>query len=77
MAYWIDESSIIRGSSNQTAFMADTDADISKLPTTSTPGMQQGEDTISCKPVGQGSSCFVIDSSKVYMLKSTDEWKAI
>lgn len=74
MAYWIDESSIGHGSSNQTDFYCDTDLDIGDLPTTSQKGVQQGEDTISCRIVGAGSSCFVIGSSSLYMLDSNDNW---
>ena len=46
-----------------TEFMADSVADIAELP-----GLDQ------CAP---GSTCLVIDTSEVYMLKTDGTWKVI
>lgn len=75
--YWIDESDASRGSSNQTAFYCDDVDDIVKLPTSKIPGVKQGEDTISCKPCGIGSSCLCIETSTLYVLNSHDQWKEL
>lgn len=82
MAYWIDESDPGRlmSSSKQIPFWADDDSDIDNLPTSSAPGVQQGNDTVSCRPCGKGSTCTVIgdgSGAAVYALKSTDEWKPL
>ena len=77
--YWIDESDTGRlmSSSKQIPFWADDETDIDNLPKIDTPGVQQGEDTVSCQPVGKGSTCMVIgdgSGATLWVLKSTNEW---
>lgn len=72
--YWIDESGQARGTSNQVDFYCDTPSDIPNLPTSSAPGVQQGDDTVSCKPCGIGSFCLCISTSGGYILNSNDQW---
>ena len=75
MAYWYDDASP-RGNTSRRVidFVADTDSDISTLPTSNTEGVPQGDDTTLHKKVEKGSSCLVIDSSSLYMLNSEDQW---
>lgn len=77
--YWIDTSDPgrLNSSDRQIAFWADDEGSLSELPTTSAPGVQQGDDTVSCKPVGKGSTCMVIGNgtgATLYVLNSNDEW---
>ena len=77
--YWIDDSDNGRLMSNsrQISFWADTVDDVQNLPTSTTKGVQQGDDTVSCQPVGKGSTCMVIGSgngASMYGLNSNDEW---
>lgn len=77
--YWIDESEPVRytGTSRQVSFYMDSDADVSSLPGIDRYGVQQGDDTVSCKPVGKGSSALSIDSSTLFFLNSNDQWKPV
>ena len=72
--YWIDETSKNFGSSHQVDFLCDTSEDISNLPTSTAPGVKQGDNDVSYLPVAIGSSCLVIGESSLYMLDSTDTW---
>ena len=74
--YWFDTSDPGRLSSSdrQVSFWCDTPSDIANLPTSSAPGVQQGDDTVSCKPVDKGSSCICISTSEMYVLNSNDVW---
>lgn len=75
MAYWINEkANIAIGSSRQIPFLMDSDTDVQILPHLHTPGVQQGQDTISNLPVGAGSYARSISSSKVFILDSNDIW---
>lgn len=76
MAYWIDEHDpdIAGGTSNQRSFYCDNTADIPNLPGIDRYGVQQGDDTVSCQPVGAGSSCLCIGAGSLYILNSTDVW---
>lgn len=76
MAYWIDSSTSYTGMGYpvQRDFYCDTSADINDLPTSTHEGVQQGNDTVSCKPVSKGSSCLCIGSSSLYVLNSQDKW---
>ena len=79
MAYLIDTSDNGRLHSNdrQISFWADTVDDIQNLPHINSPGVQQGEDTVSCRPCGRGSTCMVIGTGNgaiMYGLNSNDEW---
>lgn len=60
---------------NITEFYADEVADLNILPTLTS----GGKDNLSTlRSVGVGSSCFVISTSEVYMLKgTTNSWKKI
>lgn len=71
--YWIDDTAPIRNA-RQMNFFLDSDADKDSLPTTTSRGVQQGLDTISCLPCGKGSAALSIASSKVFILNSNDKW---
>lgn len=71
--YWINENNPdMKGDCK--AFYADNSSDVSNLPTSSTLGVQQGNDVISCQKVAKGSSCMVLGTSKYYILNSNDVW---
>jgi len=72
--YWIDEEAQTHGAGRQVSFICDSSSDLAHLPTSSTPGQQQGEDTVSCLPCAKGSSCICIATSSMYMLNSNDQW---
>lgn len=72
--YWLDSSQQYTGFPTQRDFYCDTPADIANLPTSTTPGVQQGEDTISCQIVSPGSSCMCLSPATLYFLNSEDEW---
>ncbi len=75
--YWIDESSQARGTGKQIDFYCDDASDVQNLPTSSSPGVQQGDDTVSCKPCGIGSFCLCIGESSGYILNSNDQWTEV
>ena len=77
--YWINETDTGRllSNSKQIPFYCDDDSDVSALPTSSASGVQQGEDTVSCLPVGKGATCLCIGSGSLYILNSRDEWKRV
>ena len=78
--YWIDKSVgyEARRASRQVSFECDTEADIVNLPTINTEGTPQGDgDPETVQPVKPGSTCFVIDTSEVYKLKSDNVWKKL
>lgn len=82
MSYWIDESDPgrVMSSSKQIPFWADSEDDIPNLPTSTSYGVQQGEDTVSCRPCGKGSTCTAIGDgtgATVFALNSNDEWKRL
>ena len=77
--YWLDTSDTGRLMTNekQLSFWADTVDDVDNLPHINSPGVQQGDDTISCLPCGKGSTCMVIgdgNGAVMYGLNSNDEW---
>ena len=72
--YWIDESSKTLGTGRQRDFYCDSVSDITNLPTSTSPGVQQGADTISCQPCGAGSFCLCIADATGYFLNSNDQW---
>lgn len=74
MSYWIDASQQYTGYPTQRNFFCDATDDIAKLPTSTTPGVQQGDDTVSCQIVSPGSVCYCIGSSAIYTLNSQDTW---
>ena len=73
MAYWIDNNAEVKNARQITFFM-DSDSDVTNLPTSSTHGVQQGENIISCLPCGKGSVAMSIESSNIYMLNSANQW---
>ena len=73
MAYWIEESASV-GNARQITYLMDTDTDKDSLPTTSAPGVQQGEDEVMHMPCGKGSKALSIESGSVFILNSNDEW---
>lgn len=73
MAFWFKAGSD-PGSSRQVEFVMDSDSDKSKLPTSSAPGTQQGEDDVVNLPVGKGSVALSIATGKIFMLNSSDTW---
>jgi len=78
MAYWYDDTSPRSGTSRRCiAFYMDSDSDLAELPTSTTEGTPQLNDTTLHLPVGKGSTAFSIDSSSVFMLKSDDTWQEI
>jgi hypothetical protein len=76
MSYWINHN-LSYLPAKQIAFECDDESDISTLPTETTPGVQQGDDTTSCQPVKRGSSCLCIGTSDYYKLNSLNQWKPI
>ena len=59
MAFWEDQDSQLKNQSKK-SFVADSESDISSLPT---------DDTVAI-----GSDCLVIDTGDVYILDSTKTW---
>ena len=74
MAYWYDESQVVKGSSRKIEFIADTEQDIANLPTSTENGVvQEGNSTLHL-PVAKGSSCLVLEPACYYILNSSDQW---
>ena len=75
MAYWYDDTSSRANTSRRCVnYIADTESDINDLPTSTTEGAVQGNDTTLHRCVDKGSSCLVIDTGAVYMLNSNNQW---
>ena len=72
--YWIDTSAQTFGSPQQISFLADSSSDIANLPTSTTEGVQQGDDTVSCRKCPKGSFCITIAEGAGYFLNSNDQW---
>ena len=72
MAYWFNNNIKYNGA-KQVQFFMDSDSDVSDLPTSASSGEPQG-DTVTHLPVGKGSSAKSIDSGKIYILDSSDNW---
>lgn len=70
--YWLDSKQ--SAGTNQKTFFCDSTADISNLPTITSDGEKQGDDPVSNKKVGLGSTCLVVGTGDVYMLDSNNEW---
>lgn len=79
MAYWLDESDPIKysGTSRQVSFFIDTPSDINDLPGINKRGVQQGDNTVSCEPVGAGSSALCISEGALYILNSQNVWTQV
>ncbi len=56
-------------------FIADSTADIDKLPHIHTPGTQGSSPENNC--VHAGSTCFCIEDSSVWMLGNDDVWREL
>ena len=76
MAYWINESAKV-GNGRQISYYLDADSDVANLPTTTTSGVKQGADEVSCLPCGKGSAALSISSGKFYVLNSNNVWTEI
>lgn len=73
--FWLDDTFYIFDEApNLVAFICDDVADLSNLPTSHHQGTQQGDDNVNLEPVNPGSMAFVISTSEVYRLNSTDSW---
>ncbi len=77
--FWIDTSDTgrLQNSDRQIPFWADSESDVANLPKMGIYGVQQGDDTISCRPVGKGSTCMCINNgsgSTLYVLNSNNDW---
>lgn len=77
MAYWINEPAYKKTYERQIPFIIDDDSDLETLPGIDKYGVQQGDNTISNRPVAEGSTAFSIGSSKHFMLNSKNKWTEI
>lgn len=75
--YWLDVTQNYTGYPLIRNFFCDEPSDIANLPTSTTEGVQQGSDTVSCQKVNAGSSCLCIGSGELYMLNSSDTWVSV
>ena len=75
MAYWYAAGQG-SGAAKQVTFLMDSDSDKADLPTSQNNGSYQGDD-VSYLSCGRGSVALSIESGKIYMLNSDDEWVAI
>lgn len=74
MSYWLDTNQDYAGTPAQRDFWCDTTDDVQNLPTSTTLGVQQGDDTVSCQKCNKGSTCFCISPASLYILNSEDKW---
>ena len=73
MAYWINS----RGNGNRSnwcQFYCDAESDIGNLPSSTSEGVKQEKDPMANQCCSAGSECFVLASTSVYMLNSSDQW---
>lgn len=73
MAYYIDHTESYMPE-RQISFIADSSRDIPNLPTSSSPGLPQENDSTAHLPVKPGSCCLCLSPVNLYMLNSMDEW---
>lgn len=77
MAYWINDI----GNNNRPdlkEFYCDSEEDISKLPTNTKKGtLASATDNSQISECSIGSTCFVIDKCKLYVLNSSGVWKEV
>ncbi len=73
MAYWLDPLAKCVG--NLKEFYCDETSDIADMPTTSTEGTPQSDDSTIHHTVAKGSSVYCIGDSSIYILNSQDIWK--
>ena len=76
MAYWIN-SAVNFKSKNRKAFLCDTDADLTDLPTTKKKGKEQNGQNVINDIVEMGSVAYSIGSQKRYCLNSKEQWVEI
>ena len=76
MAYWIHESGNGTRAKFKVFFM-DADTDLANLPTSDTEGVKQDIDPYAHECCDIGSQCLSIESSKVFVLNSENEWTDI
>lgn len=77
MAYWINDVGN-RNRPDLKEFYCDSEKDITGLPTSKKKGVVTS--AIDESQIGKcsiGSSCFVIDKCKLYILNSKDIWKEV
>lgn len=79
MAYWIQEiGGNGKNSSGYKLFYCETETDVTNLPNMTDEGVQQDNDTVSCKPCVAGCEAVVLDTGDVYTLrKSTNTWEVL
>ena len=74
MAYWIQKA----GNANNSAyrlFYCDFIKDLKLLPTQTTEGAPQKDDTVSSQKCGYGSECYCLEDCSVHILgKETNTW---
>ena len=75
--YWLDTTQEYTGTPGIRNFFCDDPSDIPNMPTSTSEGVQQGDDTVSCQMVNPGSFCLCIGSSEGYMLDSSDNWISV
>lgn len=77
MAYWIQEfGGKGQNRSDWRMYHCDYLSDITKLPLNDREGVQQGNDTVSCKKAHYGDQCFCLEDSSVWELgNETNAWK--
>lgn len=77
MAYWINDV----GNNNRPnlkEFYCDLEEDIFKLPTNTKKGiLESATDKSQISECSIGSTCFVIDKCKLYVLNSSGVWKEV
>lgn len=78
MAYWIQE---IGGTGQRPDFRmyhCDYVTDIQNLPLNDRDGVQQGDDTVSCKRAHYGDQCMCLEDSTVWELRNEpNDWKKL
>lgn len=79
MAYWIQEiGGNGKNNSGYKLFYCETETDVTNLPNMTDEGVQQDNDTVSCKPCVAGCEAVVLDTGDVYTLrKSTNTWEVL
>ncbi len=74
--FWIQETGTKHNYPNYRLFYAEEVSDISKLPTNTTDGTQEGTDTVVNSKCALGSECICIANTTLYILTSKG-WKEV
>lgn len=75
MAYWIVKTGSRHSSTTWRYFQCDYLSDVNKLPTQTTEGEKQENDTISSMIVSPGSQCLCHEDGSLWLLgKDTNKW---